>query len=261
MTLTRNRVLAVAVMAALLAPPYALCITEFHKAEAIKSSPRVYGYEEIYDRSTSAVAEVFVQQHPDDTRLDSGTGFFVSEDGLMITAYHVVYDKDRPEDSPFIFIRCPGNIYYLMNVVRANKEHDLVLLKAASRFENAPNNAGPVEPRLVDINKKFDFLKFSSLRPLKAGEPISTVGYPSIFASVLSIGVVASPEFQVVPVRGDSTVYKDLVVANVQLFPGNSGGPILDRYGLVIGVATLGSEARKFCFFQQARYAESLLKG
>lgn len=143
----------------------------------------------------------------------SGTGFIITKDGYVITCFHVI-------DGASPISVSDGNNEYPAEVIREDKLNDLALLK---------------------INGKFDALPFSASRTAKMGMDVFTVGYPNPILQgleqKLTDGIISS-----------LTGYNDdirLYQISVPVQPGNSGGPLIDKNGNVIGVivSILNAEA------------------
>jgi S1-C subfamily serine protease len=137
----------------------------------------------------------------------SGTGFFITKDGLFITNAHVVRGCKN--------ISIAGAANANANIVALDEEHDLALLKARTRA-----------PQIAPL--RFD------LRHMRKGQKVAIVGYPGdsgfkgnlIYRSAQLLGFegpIGEPHF----LQFSSAAQK-----------GNSGGPLLDQAGNVIGVVT-----------------------
>ena len=146
----------------------------------------------------------------------NGTGFFVSAKGHIITNSHVVEDTsletvDGKCDSIKAYL---NDIIYETDILSQDRMNDLALLK---------------------IKKNQTIKNFASFRDDEPilGEDITTLGYPfgkTISSKIkLTSGVVSS-----LSGIGDEFTRMQIDAA---LQPGNSGGPIYDSYGNVIGVA------------------------
>ena len=136
-------------------------------------------------------------------RTVTGSGFVVSGDGHIVTNHHVVADCKRVAIAP-------GNAE--ASVVARDPRNDLALLKAAG----APGEAA----------------RLRTGRGVRPGDDVVVVGFPlrQVLApsAVVTTGTVSS-----LSGLGNDTA-KLQIAAPVQ--QGNSGGPLLDRHGLVIGV-------------------------
>lgn len=134
----------------------------------------------------------------------TGTGFFISEDGYLITNQHVV-----KEGSQVRLLTANGLVS--ARVVKADAGNDLAVLKAEGKFAALP---------------------VASSRGVKLGATAATVGFPNIglqgFSPKLAKGEIAS----LAGAQDDPRHFQ----ISVPLQPGNSGGALVDERGNVIGV-------------------------
>jgi len=134
----------------------------------------------------------------------TGTGFFVTDDGSLLTAFHVVQDAGR------IAVRTKAGTLAAM-LVKADKANDVALLK---------------------VTGKFSALPVASSRGVKLGESVFTIGFPNIelqgFAPKLTKGEINS----LTGVQDDPREFQ----ISVAVQPGNSGGPLVNQYGNVVGI-------------------------
>lgn len=135
----------------------------------------------------------------------SATGFFINEDGLIITAAHAV------KRCQIISVIIDGSVRPV-KLLRRDVDNDLALLQLSG---DSPY-----------------YLKIRSGKRIRAGDEIVSVGFPllGILADQANItsGVVSS----LAGLGNDSRYIQ--ITSPVQ--PGNSGGPLLDRSGLLVGV-------------------------
>ena len=139
----------------------------------------------------------------------SGTGFIVSEDGLVVTNKHVVEDERR------VAIRLATGEEYRGNVTQRHSALDLAYIE-------------------IDSTRNFT--------PLVLGDS----GGVRVSQSVIAIGYPLSEELGLEPTvsRGIiSAMRDDYLQTDASLNPGNSGGPLLDANGNVIGVITARMES------------------
>jgi S1-C subfamily serine protease len=136
----------------------------------------------------------------------SGTGFFISPDGFLISNNHVVEGAGQVR-----LVTSTGLIS--AKVVKVDAANDLALLKAEGRFTPLP---------------------LSPSRGVKLGGTVATVGFPNIglqgFAPKLAKGEIAS-----LSGAGDDARYFQI---SVPVQPGNSGGALVDERGNVVGVVS-----------------------
>ena len=143
-----------------------------------------------------------------------GTCFAVSPDGLLLTALHVV-ERDGP-----LRVRLADGRIARAEVVATDPDHDLALLRA--------NAATPAYLSLAEEGR------------IRLGERVFTLGFPVVELlgpePKFTEGVISS-------VTGN--VGEALLQISVPVQPGNSGGPLLDEQGRVVGVvvqvASLGA--------------------
>lgn len=144
----------------------------------------------------------------DDNIYKTGTGFFVSKDGYIITNYHVI------ENSENIYVTNKQFKRVKADVIGFSDEKDIALLKIDASFNSIPY-------KIVFADKDV-------------GSNIFTLGYPLVQSMgqevKLTTGIINSGS----GFEDDRRYYQ--FSAEVQ--PGNSGGPLFDSEGNVIGLVT-----------------------
>ena len=157
----------------------------------------------------------------------NGSAFFVSASGHIITNNHVVEDSSIKEISG----KCDNvNVYlnnkkYVAKIIAQDRQNDLALLKI--------NNESKIK----------NFATFRNKEPV-LGEKITALGYP--FGKAISSQIkLTSGNVSSLSGIGDEFTRMQIDAA---LQPGNSGGPIYDKSGNVIGVAV--AKASIFYFLQ-----------
>lgn len=146
--------------------------------------------------------------HP--TKTSSGSGFYVTWQGHLITNAHVVNGCGT------LTVQRPGSAAVPATVVKADKQNDLALLKAAT----SPGAVATLHGG----------------RPIRPGESVVVFGFP-LPDMVSSGGVLTTGTVNALAGLGDDTRYLQI---SAPLQPGNSGGPLMDMSGSVIGVTTAG---------------------
>jgi S1-C subfamily serine protease len=152
-----------------------------------------------------------------------GSGFFVSKDGKIATAYHVVRGANAK-----IEIDLADGRTLPAHIVDIKPLSDIAVLQA----DGAPGQT-------------FKSLELAdTARNIRGGEKVFVVGHPQGWNNVyLSEGTVDKREAmedsfcQQTP----SNPNRFLIASNVHVEPGNSGGPMLDADGKVIGVMSFGN--------------------
>jgi len=143
----------------------------------------------------------------------TGSGFFIDEDGTIATNYHVIEDAETLYVQPF-----GDNMMYSAEVLCYDKEADLALLLVDD---------------LCAVNA---YLTFSS-KSIHVGDSIYVSGYPRGIDLTISNGIISNN----IHYTSDEECEYFLVTAAVS--PGNSGGPVIDSSGKVIGIATAKYES------------------
>lgn len=174
-----------------------------------------YKPEQIYDRIKGSV--VMVSTEDGFGRMTGlGSGFFVDDGGIVATNLHVI------EGSTVVRIKTgKQSTYDVEGVVFVDDKNDLALLKIKKR----------------NRDEAFKGIPIGSLDRVKIGERVYAVGNPAGMEFSLSEGIVSGKRTED-PIRKEA---RELLQITAPISPGNSGGPVLDKKGQVIAVATLAS--------------------
>jgi serine protease Do len=137
----------------------------------------------------------------------SGSGFIVTPDGYILTNAHVVSDAEQ------VTVKLTDRREYLATVVGVDERTDVALIKIDAK--NLP------VARMGDPSK------------LKPGEWVLAIGSPFGFENSVTAGVISGTS-RPLP-NGDST-YVPFIQTDVAVNPGNSGGPLFNLQGEVVGI-------------------------
>lgn len=175
---------------------------------------------EILQRCKAATAYVDLQGKA------SATAFCISEEGVFVTNDHVV--KDVAKDGTVRLVFDPNSEdrrEVKAKVLRRAADVDLALLRVVS-----------------DKPEKFPAIALGSDSELYETMSLTAFGYP--FGKALNGGGDALPDISVNVGRVTSLRKKEgklfQIQLDAQLNPGNSGGPVIDESGKVVGIATAG---------------------
>ncbi|HEY5668720.1 MAG TPA: trypsin-like peptidase domain-containing protein [Anaerolineales bacterium] len=142
-----------------------------------------------------------------------GSGVIINYDGVVLTALHVVEDARRIE---VIF---SDGTRTQASIAVAEPENDIAVL-----LPELPPTA-------------FLPATISSLGGAHIGDEVFAVGNPLGLTGSLSAGVISGFNRSFTPEDGDLSL-EGLIQFDAAVNPGNSGGPLLNRYGQVIGIVT-----------------------
>lgn len=148
----------------------------------------------------------------------TGSGFFVSHD-LVVTNAHVVAGMKSPE------ISTNSNSTFSARAVVFDPEHDVAILKIDSP-DRIPVPLADYEPPV--------------------GEGVVALGFPEAgpyHASPGKVTMVVNSQGE--SIYGAATSPQRHIVLDIQVRPGNSGGPVVDRDGVVVGIVTAKSVISK----------------
>ncbi len=164
----------------------------------------------------------------------SGTGFALTADGYLVTSYHVIQGADS------LLIEGRDQQHYHAETVYADRAHDLAILRIKDRDFNG-----------------FGRLPYTfKAGQADLGERVYTLGYPREDVVYGEGALSARSGF-----GGDTAFYQVSIPVN----PGNSGGPLLDERGNLIGVVSgRQSDAQSAAFATKSslllRLVDSLAK-
>jgi putative serine protease PepD len=140
----------------------------------------------------------------------TGTGFVVDSDGHIATAAHVV------DGASSVTVTFQDGTTRTAKVLGSDNATDLAVLS--------------VDPAGLNLHP----LQLGSSSALRIGDPIAAIGDPFHYARSLSTGVVSGVDRTIQAPNGFTVAHA--VQTDAALNPGNSGGPVFDAGGKVIGV-------------------------
>jgi serine protease Do len=134
-----------------------------------------------------------------------GSGFIVSADGVILTNAHVVDDADE------VTVKLTDKREFTAKVLGADKTTDIAVLKIAAR--------------------DLPYVRIGDPKTTKVGEWVVAIGQPFGFENTVTSGIVSAKSRSL---PGDS--YVPFIQTDAAVNPGNSGGPLFNLKGQVIGV-------------------------
>jgi putative serine protease PepD len=143
---------------------------------------------------------------------DTGTGIVLNDEGLILTNNHVISEGTNITVSP----GKSSNLTRTATLVGADANSDLALIK--------------IDPSGLGLTP----LKLVSSTSVQVGDPVYAIGNPYGLDETLTRGIVSALGREISAPNGASI--KNAIQTDAALNPGNSGGPLLDDQGDVIGV-------------------------
>jgi len=155
-----------------------------------------------------AVVNVIARQDDGQTTSEGqGSGFIISPSGEVATNHHVI------EGATNISIAFANGKEYPVTVVGMDEETDLAVLK-------------------IQANHTFPYVQWHSGKDVRIGEWVVAIGNPFGIGQSTSLGVISAIGRE----RVDSGAFVDYIQTDATINRGNSGGPLFDLKGNVVGV-------------------------
>ena len=151
-------------------------------------------------------------------RLGFASGFIISEDGYILTNNHVVEDAARIE------VTLNDGSRYEAKTIGTDPSIDLALIK--------------IDPK----GKSLPVLTLGDSDQLRVGQWVLAIGNPLNFEHTVTAGVVSAKKRRV-PIGTTDSAIANFIQTDAAINFGNSGGPLLDARGRVVGINTAISRA------------------
>lgn len=137
-----------------------------------------------------------------------GSGIIFSKDGYLFSNYHVVANAEK------ITIILSDNRMFEAKVVGIDPETDIAVLK-------------------IDANEELPYAALGDSSEVQTGDLVIAIGNPFGLAGTFTFGIVSA-----ISRPGLSSSFQSLIQSDVAVNPGNSGGPLVNIGGQVIGMNT-----------------------
>ena len=137
-----------------------------------------------------------------------GSGFIIDKDGVIVTNNHVIQGAED------IFVTVNGEKEYAAEIVGADPLSDIAVLKIKS-------------------DEKFSPVKFGDSDSARVGDWVIAIGNPFGLGGTVTSGIISARNRSIGLSR-----YEDYIQTDASINSGNSGGPLFDMNGNVIGINT-----------------------
>jgi len=140
----------------------------------------------------------------------AGSGFFISSEGLLVTNNHVV------DSATSITVRTPDGEEYDAEIIGVDVATDLAVLRVEG--------------------SGFPFVEFNDGPDPRVGDWVIAMGNPFGLGGTATAGIVSASGREIIRGSGESGTYNDFLQIDAPINRGNSGGPLFDLNGEVVGV-------------------------
>ena len=166
----------------------------------------------IYDQSKVAVVSVSARNVRRKVDLEDleGAGIIFRSDGYVVTNDHIVNGAETIRVRPF------NRQWYNAELIGEDASTDIAVLK-------------------IDVGEELPTLSFADSDEVRVGQFAIAIGNPYGLDYTITTGIVSGVG-RTLPLRDDIIRYQDFIQTDAWLSKGNSGGPLLNIYGQVIGL-------------------------
>ena len=181
--------------------PAVVCITT---EATLKSgrSPSERLFEDIFGTPTEGRRTIY-----------TGSGFFISADGYLVTNEHVT----EGATTGGITVTTQDGKTFPARLIKDSKQRDLALLK-------------------VDRKEAFPFIRLDDLSPNLLGQTVFAIGNPEGLGMSVSRGILSA---RARTFQNGGEEFSDLLQTDAAINHGNSGGPIVDLSGKLVAVSCM----------------------
>jgi S1-C subfamily serine protease len=196
-------------------PPGSLSATNIAQRDAALTDDESINVR-IYRQASSAVANILTKATEYDFFMDpvpvegAGSGFVIDARGYILTNFHVVQEAQSIE------VVLGDQSKYPAKFIGADQRNDVALIQ--------------IDPK----GKKLAVLSLGDSSTLQVGQKVLAIGNPFGFQSTLTTGIVSALGRTVQ--TGQTTFIDEAIQTDAAINRGNSGGPLINSHGEVIGI-------------------------
>lgn len=166
----------------------------------------------------------------DGQQLNQGSGFVVSNDGRIVTNYHVV------EGAKSAIVKFPNGAFYVVEgIVGIDRQADIAIIRA--------------------VGKDFPTLTLGDSDTVRVGQEVVAIGSPLSLEATVSNGIISA-------IRELEDKKMKVFQTTAPISPGSSGGALLDREGHAVAITSFQyARGQNLNFAIPINYAKFLLTG
>lgn len=153
------------------------------------------------------IMEFFRRQMPRRPSYSVGSGFFVDKSGHILTNFHVV------EDAAKITVKLDSGEEYSAKVVGVDEETDVAVLK-------------------IDTDREVPYVKLANSDQVRVGDWVLAIGSPFGLNRSVTAGIISQTNRE----TPSTSVFQKFIQTDAAINRGNSGGPLVNMNGEVIGI-------------------------
>ncbi len=170
------------------------------------------------EKVSPTVVSVSIESTTKDSEIRFGSGLIISNDGYILTNSHVIESGELGK----IYVTLYGGEKHLCQIIGIDKLTDIALLK------------------INEIN--LDFTKLNPLIEVKRGQFVAALGNPHNLFSIskeptATIGIISGKNVNF-GLRKSGHVYQNMIQTDATINRGNSGGPLVNSDGEIVGINT-----------------------
>ena len=170
------------------------------------------------EKVSPTVVSVSIESTTKDSEIRFGSGLIISNDGYILTNSHVIESGELGK----IYVTLYGGEKHLCQIIGIDKLTDIALLK------------------INEIN--LNFTKLNPLIEVRRGQFVAALGNPHNLFSIskeptATIGIISGKNVNF-GLRKSGHVYQNMIQTDATINRGNSGGPLINSNGEVVGINT-----------------------
>lgn len=181
---------------------------------------------------------------PESVEVSCGSGFFISEDGHILTNSHVVSNMhDETMEDSYLQVTISTGETYVAKVEATDKASDIAIIK-------------------INAEKKTPQVKLGDSDQLRAGEFVVAVGSPLTLSNSCSFGIISTIHRDLALGTGESSGGLTYLQLDMAINQGSSGGPCISLDGEVIGICSMkiAGDAEGIGFAIPIKYAQKVVE-